>query len=81
LRTLSDRVPNRDDTVLADILAKARGADLVLWTAPVYYLLVPGQYKRFIELVDEHGGAEAFTGRYAAALTTSSQNSTKATLA
>ena len=61
----------RDGTVLAGILAQIRGADLVLWATPVYYFLVPGQYKRFVELVDENGGAEAFTGRYAAALTTS----------
>jgi len=61
----------RDGTAFSEVLAEIRGADLVLWATPVYYLLVPSQYKRFIELVDERGGAEAFAGRYAAALTTS----------
>jgi multimeric flavodoxin WrbA len=61
----------RDEAVFDAILADVRSADLVLWATPVFYMLVPGQVKRLIELVDERGAAEAFAGRYAAVVTTS----------
>jgi multimeric flavodoxin WrbA len=61
----------RDEAAFDAILADVRAADLVLWATPVYYFLVPGQVKRFIELVDERGSVEAFAGRYAAVVTTS----------
>lgn len=48
-----------------------RTADLVLWATPVFYMLVPGQSKRSIELVDERGEAGASSGRYAAVVTNS----------
>jgi multimeric flavodoxin WrbA len=60
-----------DKAAFDAILDDVRAADLVLWATPVYYFLVPGQVKRFIELVNERGAAEAFTGRYAAVITTS----------
>ena len=53
------------------VIDAVRKADAVLWSFPVYYMLVPGQYKRFIELVDERRAREAFSGKYATALTTS----------
>jgi NAD(P)H-dependent FMN reductase len=46
-------------------------SDAVLWATPVYVLLVPGPYKRFIELVFERSAEAAFSGKYAATLTTS----------
>lgn len=55
------------DALIADI----RVADLILWATPVYYLLVPAQLKRFIELVSERKAGEAFKGKYAASITTS----------
>ena len=61
----------RDAAAFAEVLADVRAADLVLWATPVYYMLAPGQLKRFIELVAERGAADAFAGRGAAALTTS----------
>jgi multimeric flavodoxin WrbA len=61
----------RDPAAFEAILGEVRATDLVLWATPVYYFLVPGQVKRFIELVDERGASEAFAGRYAAVLTTS----------
>lgn len=60
-----------DPAALADVLARIRRADAVLWAFPVYFFLVPAQYKRFIELVAERGAVDAFQGKYAAALTTS----------
>jgi multimeric flavodoxin WrbA len=53
------------------IIDSVRTADGVLWAFPVYYLLVPSQYKRFIELVSEAGVRDAFTDKHAAVLTTS----------
>jgi multimeric flavodoxin WrbA len=61
----------RDMTAFDTILADVRASDLVLWATPVYYFLVPGQVKRFIELADERGAAEVFASRYAAVVTTS----------
>jgi multimeric flavodoxin WrbA len=57
--------------VFGGIIDSVRKADIVLWSFPVYHLLVPAQMKRFIELVHERGAAKAFRGKYAAALMTS----------
>ena len=46
-------------------------ADVVLWATPVYVFVVPGPYKRFIELVYERGAQAAFRGKHAVILTTS----------
>jgi multimeric flavodoxin WrbA len=60
------------DTAVSDtVIGKIRSADLVLWAFPLYVMLVPAQYKRFIELVFERGAQDAFAGKYAAVLTTS----------
>lgn len=61
----------QDPAAFAEALADVMTADLVLWATPVYYWLVPSQLKQFIELVNERGEAGAFSGRYAAAVTTS----------
>jgi multimeric flavodoxin WrbA len=61
----------RDDEVFYQIIDGVRSSDAVLWASPVYYYLVPAQYKRFIELIWERGVGEAFAGKYAASLTTS----------
>ena len=53
------------------IIDDVREADGVLWSFPLYHMLVPSQYKRFIELLWERGAVNAFTGKYAAVLTTS----------
>jgi multimeric flavodoxin WrbA len=60
-----------DPAALADTLGRIRQADAVLWAFPLYFLLVPSQYKRFIEIVSTPPAADAFRGKYAAALTTS----------
>jgi multimeric flavodoxin WrbA len=54
-----------------EVLAVVQAADVVLWATPVYVLLVPGPYKRFIELVFERSAQSAFVGKYTAVLTTS----------
>ncbi|HOT04502.1 MAG TPA: NAD(P)H-dependent oxidoreductase [Methanolinea sp.] len=54
-----------------EALAKIQDSDGVFFATPVYFMLVPGQLKRFIELVFERNAAPAFSQKYSAALTTS----------
>ena len=53
------------------LIDTVRGADIIIWSFPVYVLLVPYQIKRFIELVYERNSIDAFNGKYAAAIMTS----------
>jgi multimeric flavodoxin WrbA len=61
----------KDPAALEEVLEEVRSADGVLWAFPLYIGLVCSQYKRFIELAYEPEAAEAFRGKYAAALSTS----------
>jgi len=61
----------RDETAFQEILAEVQSSDGVLWASPVYFLLVPAQYKRFIELISERSAEAVFERKYTAALTTS----------
>jgi multimeric flavodoxin WrbA len=65
------RAIEKGDDTFRDIIEEIRSADGVLWAFPVYFLLVPSGYKRFIELIGERGAEEAFRGKYAASLSTS----------
>ena len=56
---------------LNEVMSAVREADLVLWAFPLYYMTVCSQYKRFIELVESRSLSPAFSGTYAAALSTS----------
>ena len=60
-----------DPDALAALGARVAACDGVLWVFPLYHCLVPAQLKRFIELAAEKGAARSFSGKYAAALTTS----------
>lgn len=64
-------VLERDEQRWAEVIDEVRGADLVIWSCPVYYMLVCSQYKRFIELIGERGAADVFAGKAAAVVTTS----------
>lgn len=61
----------KDEKSFLDIMNDIRSADGVLWAFPVYVCLVPGQYKRFIEMIFEKNAADAFRDKYTAVLTTS----------
>lgn len=61
----------QDETRFKDILRNVAEADAILWSFPLYYYLVPAQYKRFIELIRERQVEECFQGKYTAVLTTS----------
>ncbi len=54
-----------------DIINKIQAADGIIWGTPVYYCLVPSQYKRFIELITEKNVESAFKDKYVVSLTTS----------
>ena len=60
-----------DEAIFTACIDEVRDADGVLWAFPVYFYLVPSQYKRFIEMIFARGVTAAFQGRHAAALTTS----------
>jgi multimeric flavodoxin WrbA len=61
----------KDESVFQGIMDEIRSSDGVLWAFPLYLLLVPSQYKRFIELIWERGALDVFKNRPAAVLTTS----------
>jgi multimeric flavodoxin WrbA len=61
----------KDPERFGAIIEEIRSADGLLWAFPLYILLVSSQYKRFIELIHERDAGGAFSGRHAAALSTS----------
>ncbi|MDD3906374.1 MAG: NAD(P)H-dependent oxidoreductase [Candidatus Omnitrophica bacterium] len=61
----------KDEKILQDILNKVEQSDGVIWAFPVYILLIPAQYKRFIELIFEKNKECFFNGKYTAAFSTS----------
>lgn len=60
-----------DDKAFAEIMEEIGSSDGVLWTFPLYYLLVASQYKRFIELIWERNVSDVFKNKYTAVLSTS----------
>jgi multimeric flavodoxin WrbA len=61
----------RDEKAFGEILDAVEKADAVLWSFPLYFLLVCAQYKRFIELIFERRRESVFAGKYTASLSTS----------
>lgn len=61
----------KEDNAFREIIDEVRSANGVLWAFPLYFLLVPSNYKRFIELIWERGAEDAFKDKYAASLSTS----------
>ncbi len=55
---------------LTEEIKKIAEADLILWSFPVYYFLIPSQLKRFMELILEKHAKE-LQGKYCTCLTTS----------
>jgi multimeric flavodoxin WrbA len=65
------KILERDERAFQDVLDEIRESAGVLWAFPLYFLLVHGSYKRFIELIWERGVQDQFKGKYTAALSTS----------
>jgi multimeric flavodoxin WrbA len=61
----------KDEKAYQEVMEKVRSSEGVLWAFPLYYILVPSQYKRFIELIWERGAADIFKNKYTAVLSTS----------
>lgn len=61
----------KDESAFQEILDAVKKADAVLWSFPLYFLLVCSQYKRFIELIFERKQEAVFAGKYTASLSTS----------
>jgi len=65
------RTIEKDEKVFQGIINEVGSSDGVLWAFPLYYQLVPSNYKRFIELIFERKVTEAFRDKYTAAISTS----------
>lgn len=61
----------REEKTFREVMEEIKSSDGVLWAFPLYYLLIPSQYKRFIELIWERETADVFKNKYTAALSTS----------
>ncbi|MBI9051663.1 MAG: NAD(P)H-dependent oxidoreductase [Anaerolineaceae bacterium] len=53
------------------IIQQIRSSDALIWCFPLYYMMVHGSLKRFIELIDERDVKQAFQGKYCASISTS----------
>jgi len=65
-----DRI-EKDRKYFQATIDKIKCADGVLWAFPVYVLLVPSQYIRFVELIFENNVEHVFHDKYSASLSTS----------
>jgi multimeric flavodoxin WrbA len=61
----------KSDERLAEVIGSVEEAEAVIWAFPLYVYTVCSQYKRFIELIHERKMEGAFSGKYAASLSTS----------
>jgi multimeric flavodoxin WrbA len=61
----------KDEKAFQEIMDEVGSSEGVLWAFPLYYLLVPSQYKRFIELLWEREAVDVFKNKYTALLSTS----------
>ena len=61
----------KEPQAFQDILDEITSCDGILWASPVYYLLVPANYKRFIELIFEKDVTGIFQNKHTAFLSTS----------
>lgn len=61
----------KDQKTFQEVMDEVRSSEGVLWAFPLYYLLVPSQYKRFIELIWERAATDVFKNKYTAVLSTS----------
>jgi multimeric flavodoxin WrbA len=63
----------KDRKTYDGIISDVRAADAVVWCTPVFFLVVPSQLMRFIELLFERNSLDAFSWKCATALTTSAK--------
>ena len=70
---ISERINRiaRNDVLFQEIMDDIGAADAVIWSFPIYVLLIPSQLKRFIELVFEKRAKKYFRNKYTVSLSTS----------
>jgi len=61
----------KDAVKFQEIIDKIKNSDGVIWASPLFVMLIPYQYKRFIELITERKVEDAFKNKYTCVLTTS----------
>jgi multimeric flavodoxin WrbA len=73
IHNISERIKSieKEETRFQEVIDDIQASDGVLWAFPLYYYLVPSQYKRFIELIWERDAKDIFRNKYTAVLTTS----------
>jgi multimeric flavodoxin WrbA len=65
------KIIEKDPNAFDQVIEQIHASEAVLWGFPLYILHVHAHYKRFIELIFERGAQAAFSGKYAASLSTS----------
>jgi len=65
------KILEKNQEKFQEIIEEIKTSDGIIWGTPVYYLLVPSQYKRFIELISELNVEFVFQNKYTTVLTTS----------
>jgi len=53
----------KDELVFQEVLESVQASDGILWASPVCYMLVPANYKRFIELITEKDVSHFFKNK------------------
>ena len=73
IHNISQRISKleEDEEAFQEVIRSIGSADGVFWAFPLYYFLVPSQYKRFIELIWERSSTGAFKDKYTAVFSTS----------
>ncbi|MDP4143991.1 MAG: NAD(P)H-dependent oxidoreductase [Bacillota bacterium] len=61
----------KDKNFFNSMVNSIQSSDLVIWAFPVFGLLVPADYKKFIEIIFHSNRKEFFFNKYTIALTTS----------
>lgn len=61
----------KEEETFDELMQEVKQSQVILWAFPLYFMLVHGNYKRFIELIFERQQEQAFAGKYTASLSTS----------
>ena len=61
----------KDAVKFQEIIDEIKNSDGVIWASPLFVMLIPYQYKRFIELITERKVEDIFKNKYTCVLTTS----------
>jgi len=60
-----------DKNFFDSIMLSIKESKIVIWAFPVYFYMIPGQLKRFIEIIFDRKIENIFNGKYSTAISTS----------